>query len=271
MGIFWGFDLYNLKGSKKLYLDASSNDFDNPNSLFSNKLNSNEFENFIENRLNFVSTVIPNEFQILNSYFPSSKLRFCWFSYFDLEDDVLKGINGIELKVTGNNLLFGNNASLWNNHLDGIEIIKSFSFDFEDVVCPLSYSGSDAYKTIVLKRFQEEFNGRFQPLLGVLKYSAYQNILSSCKFVFFNSKRQIGLGNLLFLLYLGSIVILNRQNPLFDFFNSNGIKVFSVEEAKNDSEFKFDLRKSRQHLQRLFGKDAVKTRTFSLIKTIFSS
>ncbi|WP_040417640.1 TDP-N-acetylfucosamine:lipid II N-acetylfucosaminyltransferase, partial [Cyclobacterium qasimii] len=80
------------------------------------------------------------------------------------------------------------------------------------------YSGSVEYRQKVIEVFSNEFKNKFRPLTSFLKYSDYLQLLLSCPYVFFNSKRQIGLGNLLFSIYLGSVVILNSNNPLFHFF-----------------------------------------------------
>jgi hypothetical protein len=154
--------------------------------------------------------------------------------------------------------------------LDGVEIIKSFKFDFGEIICPLSYSGSEKYTNMVIERFSKEFENKFKPLTKFLTYDDYLQYLLSCRFVFFNSKRQIGLGNLMFSIYLGSVVILDSENPLYSFFISNGIKVFSIEEAKEDVNFEFDINKNRQNLIRIFGEIPVKKKTYQLIQTLVS-
>lgn len=271
MGIFWGFDLYSLNSSRNDYLLSETQKLDKKISPFNQKLSSKGFMDFLENRLDFVSTIVPEEFEILKFHLPNAKFKFSWFSYFDLENDVLKGAQVKGIPISGNNLIFGNNSSLWNNHLDGIEIINSFKFDFGKIICPLSYSGSEDYKNTVIERFTKEFQDKFEPLTRFMAYDEYLKSLASCRFVFFHSKRQIGLGNLLYSIYLGSVIILDKENPLYRFFLSNEIKVFSIEEAKENVEFSFDIRKSRENLKRIFGEDALKKRTFPVIQNLISA
>lgn len=270
LGVFWGFDLYSLRGEKSIYLKKNTLGSGESNLCFLNNLNSKKSIKFFQKRIDFVSTIVPNEFKILHQHFPYAKFKFLWFNYFDIENDVLKYKPEQEISIVGNNLLFGNNSSKWNNHLDGIEIIKSFKFEFEDIICPLSYSGTEEYKELIVEKFNDNFNERFKPINGFLKYPDYLNILCTCKFVFFNSKRQIGLGNLMFSLYLGSVVILDEENPLYNFFNSNNIKVFSIEEAKNKSSFDFNLEQTRMSLKSIWGETAVKNRISKLIETLTS-
>lgn len=265
LGIFWGFDLYSLNGVRNNYLKHHTYDLEETNLNFIKKLNSKQIYKFINERLDFVSTIVPNEFKILKRHFPDSKFNFLWFSYSDIENDILNSRLVEKFPISGNNLLFGNNLSKWNNHLDGVEIIKSFKFEFENIICPLSYAGNEEYRTLVIKKFNENFNIRFKPINGFLKYSEYLNILTSSRYVFFNSRRQLGLGNLLFSLYIGSIVILDEENPLYQFFSSNNIKVFSIEESINYDSFDFDLEQTRLNLIRIWGVSAVKCRTFELI------
>ncbi|GAB3006321.1 hypothetical protein GCM10027284_25310 [Cyclobacterium sediminis] len=268
LGIFWGFDLYSINESKEKFLMAETRKMMDKNNGFSKLFGQRRFIDFINYRIDFVSTVVPTENEILENIFPKSRYKFTWFSYFDLENDVLNGIKNKQLCFTGKNLLLGNNASLWNNHLDSIELIKSFKFDFEDIICPLSYSGSKEYVNYVVKSFNKIFKGKFQPITKFLNYNDYLQILLSCPFVFFNSKRQIGLGNLLFSIYLGSVVILNNKNPLYHYFLSNGIKVFSIQEAQLNLGFKFDASENRKNLELLFNEEVLKKRTVKIIDNL---
>lgn len=270
LGIFWGFDLYSIKGSKVDYLMKETKEFVRENHGFSNKFGQSKFIEFVGQRINYVSTVVPTEREILETHFPKAKFRFTWFSYFDLENDVLNGIQSKQLNFSGQNLLFGNNSSLWNNHIDGIEAIKSFKFKFDEIICPLSYSGSEHYKLRVIECLSNEFINKFKPITSFLDYSEYLNILLSCQYVFFNSKRQIGLGNLLFSIYLGSVVILNKSNPLYNFFLLNGIKVFSIEDAQTNTNFDIDIIRNRKSLERLFNEKVVKERTLHIIQNLIS-
>ncbi|GEO19531.1 TDP-N-acetylfucosamine:lipid II N-acetylfucosaminyltransferase [Cyclobacterium qasimii] len=268
LGIFWGFDLYSINGSKEDFLMPETIKMNRGSHNFSKKFGEKKFIEFINQRIDFVSTIVPSENKILNSHFPKANFKFTWFSYFDLENDVLNGIQNKKLVFSGQNILYGNNSSLWNNHIDGIEEIKSFKFNFDKIICPLSYSGSVEYRQKVIEVFSNEFKNKFRPLTSFLKYSDYLQLLLSCPYVFFNSKRQIGLGNLLFSIYLGSVVILNSNNPLFHFFLSNGIKVFSIEEAQSSESFELDISKNRENLGLLFNEEALKERSLQVIQNL---
>lgn len=271
LAIFWGFDLYSLKGARQGYLQEQTLEYEKGNPKFQRNFQTPEFEAFIGQRVDFVSTIVPNEFELLRSHFPNGRFIFRWFSYFDLENDVLKGAIDPHIKVSGSNLMLGNNASPWNNHLDAARSIKAFGFEFDKIICPLSYSGSQPYVQRVVQHFDAHFGERFLPLTDFMAYADYIGTISTCRFVYFNSNRQIGLGNLLFSIYLGSVVILNTSNPLYAFFNSNGIRVFSVEEAQCAREFEFDLNLSRVNLMRLFAASAVRERTAILVRSLLTS
>lgn len=270
LAIFWGFDLYSLKGSRRNYFHRKTLSTDEGGIKYSDKFLLPKFEEFLNQRVKFVSTIVPNEFDILESQFPRGNFKFLWFSYFDLENDVLRlgdrQVNGI----SDNNILLGNNASPWNNHLDAVGAIKSFHFDYKKVICPLSYGGSDTYKNLVIKEFKKEIGEIFEPVTIFLDYSEYIKILSSCRYVFFNSKRQIGLGNLLFSIYIGSAVILDSSNPLYTFFLASGIQVYTIDEASLLTELPIDVESNRENLERLFGAEVVKARMCYLFKTLFS-
>lgn len=269
LAIFWGFDLYSLKGKRQSYfLPQTLSTFKKKGNIMDN-FQSPDFELFLHTRVDFVSTVIPNEFKILSSNFPAAKFKHSWFSYFDLENDVLNGIADLS-NLIGDNLLLGNNASYWNNHLDAISLIKSFKFRFEKVICPMSYSGAENYRVYVVEQLKKEFGSKVFIISEFMDYEEYTKILLSCRFVFFNSTRQIGLGNLLLAIYIGCSVILNSSNPLYSYFISIGVKVYSIEEALVANDLSVNVNENRKYLELQFGERIVRDRTSQVVRELVS-
>lgn len=266
--ILWGFDLYALKGKREAYFQPQTLAAFRNSATPGGRFQKPDFELFLQTRVDFVSTVVPNEFEILKSDFPTARFKFVWFSYFDLQNDVLKNASAGSFEIGGDDLLLGNNASYWNNHLDAIEWVKSFSFGFGRVVCPLSYSGTESYKSLVIERLRGEFGDRALAISEFMAYAEYTKVLLGCRYVFFNSTRQIGLGNLLFALYIGCSVILHASNPLYSFFISIGVKVYSVDEALVLSELPIDVAENRKCLEGQFGASVVKERASRMVRDL---
>lgn len=271
----WGFDLIEVFDDAKNYLKTQTLEIA-PEKIIQNESETKKFlindlpPEFFKNkkmveRIDFISTVMEDENKIINAKLFSKVPKWIPWNYFTMEKDI---ISGFENKVVkGNNILLGNSGNFWNNHLDAFDDLLLFPFNFEKIICPLSY-GDLHYRYQVRQIGSEIFGNNFIPLNDFLEYSEYVNHLISCKYFFINSKRQLGLGNLLLLLYLGSKVILDKSNPVYDFFTKNEIRVFDIEEAKSGNLENIDLSKTRSNLIRIWGKDAIRKKSKNLISLI---
>jgi hypothetical protein len=132
----------------------------------------------------------------------------------------------------------------------------------------LSYSGTDSYKSLVIDRLEGEFGNRALALSEFMAYAEYVKVLLGCRYVFFNSTRQIGLGNLLFALYLGCSVILHASNPMYSYFISIGVKVYSIDEALDLDELPVDVAQNRKCLEGQFGASVVRERAARMVRDL---
>ncbi|WP_373399098.1 TDP-N-acetylfucosamine:lipid II N-acetylfucosaminyltransferase [Algoriphagus halophilus] len=151
--------------------------------------------------------------------------------------------------------------------MDAFEDLQQFQLDMDKIVCPLSY-GDTTYRNQIMLKGNKIFGDRFISLNDFMPYPDYVQQLLSCSYFFMNSLRQLGLGNILLLLYLGSKVILDKSNPVYRFFIKNEIRVFSIEEAKSGNLEIIDLDKTRFNLIRVWGKNAIRSKTNQLIGLI---
>ncbi|EPR67712.1 hypothetical protein ADICYQ_3352 [Cyclobacterium qasimii M12-11B] len=65
MGIFWGFDLYSINGSKEDFLMPETIKMNRGSHNFSKKFGEKKFIEFINQRIDFVSTIVPSENKFL--------------------------------------------------------------------------------------------------------------------------------------------------------------------------------------------------------------
>lgn len=270
--IGWGFDYFNyFKGI--LYKDKTRElivEFD----LTSKKNVENKFLPFLKkkandkeviNKINFFAPVLENEFEIITEFFPNQPISFIDWNYLTLEDDIIKGFENS--LIEGSDMLFGNSANPLNNHLDGFDEIMDFKFYFDNIICPLSY-GDKINKERVKNLGSELFGARFIPISDFLDYPDYVKYLLSCKYVFVNSLRQLAMGNIVLMLYLGSYIILDRRNPVYVFFKNKGVEVFSIEDAKAGNLPKINLQSTRKILIEIWGREAILKKTRVLLDTI---
>lgn len=271
----WGYDLIDIFGESDNYLKPKTKKIIPKKSQLSKSLQArggyyNAFKfppeaKAIVNRIDFISTVIKNEYEIISPNHFSKIPKWVSWNYFSIEEDVIKGFE--DQVVMGNNILVGNSGNLWNNHLDAFDDLLEFKIPYSQVICPLSY-GDQVYRNKVKEKGETIFGVNFITFYDFLDYPDYVKQILSCSHFFMNSKRQLALGNILLLLYLGSNVILDTSNPTYHFFNRNDIRVFSIEEAKSGTLERVDLDKTRKNLRRIWGKDSIRLRTNQLIKLI---
>ncbi len=267
--IGYGYDYYSFTNIETLKVKTSSllrklnpSNINYKKSYFL-KIYTHRFNDkkFLE-RVNYFAPVIEEDFRLFESVHLKSKFKFIDWNYLTLEDDVIKGFE--DRRVFGNNILLGNSGGSANNHLDAFEDIKLFNINFDRIVCPLSY-GNISYRETIGEMGAIQFGKKFIALNAFLNYDDYVNVLLTCEYVFINSLRQLGMGNLVLMLYLGAKVILDKSNPSYNFFLNNNIKVFSIEEACFGNFGIIDLEKTRFELKRIWGKDIIYSKTRNLL------
>ena len=81
--------------------------------------------------------------------------------YFDWNYPILKESllsNYISNDFSENNILVGNSNSVTNNHLDAFKMIaSSASFEYNEIICPLSYGGTKEYRNLVIRKGRKIF------------------------------------------------------------------------------------------------------------------
>lgn len=186
----------------------------------------------IYNRVDYFAPVIYDEYDLLENILKPAHSKYIPFSYGQLENDLLNGIEDSEIQ--GDNILVGNSASYTNNHLDVLELLSNYDLKDKKVIVPLSY-GDDRYAKEIISLGHKLLPNNFMPQIKFMKKNEYHQLISSCSICIMNHKRQQSVGNIISLLYLGSKLFLNKENIIFHFLKKEGAIIFSIEELSTES------------------------------------
>lgn len=271
--IGWGFDYYDLiendllKEKTRKMVGSEQYTFDlKVESRFLRFINIPIDKKKLLKTIDYFAPVLESEYNLIKekSFYEDLPLFLDW-NYLTLEDDLIKGFEN--LTIQGNNILVGNNANPFNNHLDAFLDIQEFPFSFENVICPLSY-GDKSKNDFIISEGNKVFKDRFYPITDFLKYEDYIKNIISCKFVFINSIKQNALGNIVVMLYLGAYIILDERNPVYVFFKKLGIQIYSIEDAKLGLFDDINLMRTRLVLKDIWGRDSIQVKSKVLIQTL---
>lgn len=223
------------------------------------------------NRYDYIATVIPQEFGIIKNVFKlKQKTKNLEFSYGNLQS-LVGSFYKSDFKL-GNNIIIGNSSHFTNNTLDVFQLIYDLKVN-RQIICPLSY-GNIFHKEHIEHEGKKLFKQNFNSLSSFIPLEEYSKIISSCCVMIMNQKRQQALGNIILGLYLGMKVYLNRQNPLLEYFKSQGIIIFNFsEDFKNSESALSPLKKqerlnNRNILESIWGEKSIDSKIKFIIEEI---
>lgn len=191
-------------------------------------------------RVNYCSTVLPDEFDLLaaKDFFSARRLPFSY----GLDRDLYPAdaVDTAPLR-DGNHILLGNSATYENNHADAFELLRSVSLPPEsDLVVPLNY-GDDIYAREIARLGGEYFGVRFRPVRELLPFPRYAELLRSCSAALFYHERQQGFGTIALALWSGLKVFLSKNSLLYTHLKDRGYLVLSVQDDLNAEELAIPL------------------------------
>ncbi|MDC7696778.1 TDP-N-acetylfucosamine:lipid II N-acetylfucosaminyltransferase [Vogesella indigofera] len=188
------------------------------------------------NRFDYFLPVLDSEFDLVKKHNSWLGAEFTEWNYGTAEDDFLVQAPG---EISGENILVGNSAALENNHLDTFYFIANY-VDWEDrkIYVPLSYGNKD-YASFIIELGREYFGNQFCPITEFMEKQKYNDLLSTCGYVFMNHIRQQALGNICISMIVGAKIYLNSHSPLLKWFRGKGA---FVEEIEANSPKKFLLK-----------------------------
>lgn len=185
-------------------------------------------------RIDYIFTPLESEFVGLKKNNPNIKAK-----RYILRRPMEKGLLDIHQQTGG--VLLEHSASLTNNHLDIIAVIKKKKIDLieRDVFIPLSYGNRKLAERVKEKASFKRAN--VHCLMDPLPFNEYTEMMSGCTHAIFGMLRQSGLGNIYLCFQKGIKVFLFRDSILFKQFKNDGYCVYSIEDDLNDSNIKTPL------------------------------
>ncbi|MEZ9977130.1 TDP-N-acetylfucosamine:lipid II N-acetylfucosaminyltransferase [Vibrio breoganii] len=250
--IGFGFDYYNLiHNDEKYLLTPKSIDYLNnlhgglhsrliqkPKKILKyikNKLKDiiiyNDIVRTLE-RVNYFAPVLVDEYELVKNSVLNFNPDLIDWSYGSLSDSLEKGLK--DKKIIGNDILLGNSATLTNNHLDVVDVLKLSKDNSSKVITPLNY-GDSVYKQYLIDELSRAFSQDSIVIDKFMPLEEYVDILARCSTVVMNHKRQQALGNISVSLYLGAKVFMNPVSPAYKYYKRNGIYIFSVDEINRQN------------------------------------
>lgn len=136
-------------------------------------------------------------------------------------------------------ILLGNSATKTNQHIQAMHILERFKDERIEIIAPLSY-GDKGYASFVAEEGKRIFGNKFIPLESFMEKDEYYSLLGNIDIGFFNNNRQQAFGNIHMLMNSEAKIFLRKDTPMWEYFNTNGASVFSIEDIENSnfSEFK---------------------------------
>ncbi len=236
----WGFDLYTNPHiytpfiKINLYKPLTKNAI--KESLF---LRLREFHGYLHyllnrkaifnaiSRVDLFSGVLRYEYDMMSrlDFFKAEEVYFPYISAFDEADKVDLDVEEVSLRK---NILIGNSNDPSNNHLDAFEFLRFVNIGTRKIYCPLSYGGTDTYRSKVIAIGKQYWGDKFVPLLELLPKQEYMKIIDSCEIAVFNHERQQAIGNISHALWNGCSVYLSPTSINFKELSNIGFKVFDI-------------------------------------------
>ncbi len=205
-----------------------------------------QYFKYITNRIDSVAVCCQGDADILEQY---SGRRIQTYRAFNYSLQQTLGELMQSAFSLGDGLLIGNSASLTNNHLYVLSLIKDYDIDCNKIIIPVSYGGKKKYIDEVIKQYNGAFADRVSFLTDYIPLSEYNKIFLQIKIMILASWRQESIGTIFMGLYLGIKIYMSDKSPLYHSLKNEGFVIFEIEKAHSDS-FSMGLTSEQKELNR---------------------
>lgn len=214
-------------------------------------------------RIDYLSTVLPSEYDILSKY------EYIKAIYFPFQYVSNHKLNTDDIEENASIILVGNSATATNNHFDVFNVLKNRAI-LNKCIVPCSY-GNDTYLSKlkdVLKNMQN-----VQVLDTFVPYEEYSKMLKACRVGVFGHLRQQAMGNIVTCMLHGSKVFLWRDSVAYQYFKSEGYIIYTIDDDLTNENIQSLMTQEERELNKKklfeqFSYDCVVARLNSSLQTI---
>lgn len=130
----------------------------------------------------------------------------------------------------------GHTSYQFENHVKLLMMMKRFSNKDMKLILPLTngmqgingqYGGYE-YRRKIIGLCDEIFNGKAVPFLKDVPFENFLRYTSNVDIFICDVGRTFGLGNIIYLLYMGKKVFIPAGNPFFDFLTEKGFEIYDT-------------------------------------------
>jgi RNAse (barnase) inhibitor barstar len=120
----------------------------------------------------------------------------------------------------------GNAADPALNHLEVFNQLEKHKDKAIEIICPLAY-GDEDYRNKVIKEGTKIFGNKFNPIIELVSFEKYSELLAKVDIAIFNFKGQQAGYNILILIGLGKKVYIRNDVTFWQLCSDFGLKVYS--------------------------------------------
>lgn len=219
--VSWGADLYQWK-----------REIINPIFLIRN------FVGYIFRRnIKYFVGIFPPDIDYFKCNYPSKAKTFYAYYIGETNDELVHSSIAKTLakrKSRSNstvNILIGHQCNPVLKHIEVLEALSRFSENDIKIYIPLNY-GDMKYGDYVQAVAEKIFGKKLVCIREKMSKEKYLDLLSNIDISIFNTMRQIGLGNIMPLLYFGKKIYMPSDSVMFRYYMSIGIKINEYESIK---------------------------------------
>lgn len=240
--IIWGGDLYGYNREKK-------------------KIKSKLYESVrkvVIKNLGGVITHIKGDYELAQKWYGAKGNYYYSFMY---PSNLFKDYPLTKMEKEKNKyyIQIGNSADPSNNHIEIFDKLRAYKNENIEIICPLSY-GNLQYRNEVIKKGNEIFGDKFNPIMDFLPLEEYLLQLSKIDIAIFNHKRQQAIGNITSLLGFGKKVYIRDDITTWNFCADHELTVFNTNNQFKDL-FEMDTSaqlKNIRNIKKYFSEEKLK-------------
>jgi dTDP-N-acetylfucosamine:lipid II N-acetylfucosaminyltransferase len=231
---FWGYELYSRKLDQvlskrtQLILQSVKKNHNLRSTLNSTiqQFYSTKLLQFALKRINFFFGIYKEEYENLKLEWPLPP----FVNFLVIPEKIVHKVNHKESYI-----IVGNNRSIYNNHIDIIEIISN-SKNLHNYVAKFffNYGELSDYSSIISNSVK---NHRAMEIIGDFQtVDKFEALYKNASAFVMNGYRQMALNNIFIALKNGVKVYLNPKNDTFNWLVKNGFIIYSIDEFSDDFE-----------------------------------